>query len=115
MVWSPRIWLEIVVIEKQLTFHPTTGLFTRRLGFLSDDWALHLTTGLAPSYWAFHPTTRLLPEYYGFSRLLGFHPNPTIQFFASITLVCPVKADAALCFKKKDEVHERLATFISGH
>ena len=44
-------------------FHPTTGLFTRLLGFAPDYWALHPTTGLftrllgfEPDYWALHPT-----------------------------------------------------------
>ena len=57
--------------------HSTTGLFTRLLGFSPDYWAFHSTTGLftrllgfAPDYWALHSTTGLL------TRLLGCFMGP---------------------------------------
>ena len=65
--------------------HPTTGIFTRLLGFAPDYWAFHPTTGLctrrlgfapdywtSPDYWALYPTptTGLSSEY----RV--FDPNP---------------------------------------
>ena len=59
-------------------FHPTTGLFTRLLGFAPDCWALHPTIGLftqllgfAPDYWALHPTTGLFTRLLGISRTTG--------------------------------------------
>ena len=56
---------------------PTTGLFTRLLGFAPDSLAFHPTTGVAPEYWAFTrllgfcPKTRFLLDWWAFPRILG--------------------------------------------
>ena len=85
---------------------PTTGLFTHLLSFAPDDWAFHPTHGLftrllgfAPDYWACTQRLSFSPDCWAFARIRFFFPNTGLspqshnQFFALITLVCPVKAD----------------------